>query len=124
MPRGRPRRLTSDPTAAIPITPPPSPSQESAEQYSGLFLFREVADRTRRMIKTKDNPTAEIMTYAILDSNGRRFFVDEYAPTEYYEIGEYAELPVYVKTFRKRTGDIGYSYCVQQPFGATHGEHF
>lgn len=73
MPRGRPSRIASEPTTVVPVTPPGDPEQ-SHEPYSGLFLFGEVADRTHLMIKTKDSSTAEIVTYAILDSNGRCFF--------------------------------------------------
>ena len=64
------------------------------------------------------------MTYTIQDANGRRYYVDEYSPEEYYVLSEYAEIPVYVKTFKKRTGDIGYSFCVQTQDDPTRGEHF
>ena len=107
MPRGRPPKTTVQPTPP----PPPEPPQE--EVLSGLYLFGSVVDRTRRTINTKGNTTAEIVTYTIQDANGRRYYVDEHSPEEYYELSEYAEIPVYVKTFKKRTGDIGYSFCVQ-----------
>lgn len=120
MPRGRP------PKAAVQTTPPPppDPSPQEEEVLSGLYLFGTVVDRTRRTINTKGNTTAEIVTYTIQDANGRRYYVDEYSPDEYYELSEYAEIPVYVKTFKKRTGDIGYSFCVQTQGGPTRGEHF
>lgn len=120
MPRGRPPKST---VAVQPAPPQPEPQQEE-EVLSGLFLFGTVIDRTRRTIHTRNNSTAEIVTYTIQDNNGRRYYVDEYAPEEYYEISEYAEVPVYVKTFKKRTGDIGYSFCVQTPNGPSRGEHF
>ena len=75
-------------------------------------------------INTKGNTTAEIVTYTIQDANDSRYYVDEYSPDEYYELSEYAEIPVYVKTVRKRSGDIGYSFCVQTNEGSTRGEHF
>lgn len=120
MPRGRPPKTTVQPT------PPPSsdPSPQEEEVLSGLYLFGMVIDRTRRTINTKGNTTAEIVTYTIQDANGRRYYVDEYSPDEYYKLSEYAEIPVYVKTFKKRTGDIGYSFCVQTQGGPTRGEHF
>ncbi len=129
MPRGRRKTIYTEPLtsnrvqSSLPVSSPPIPSNEE-NAFSGLFLFGQIVDRTRRTIKTRDNSSAEIVTYAIQDINGRRYFVDEYAPNEYYEISEYAELPVYVKTFKKHSGDIGYSFCVQQPFGSTRGEHF
>ena len=93
------------------------------ENLSGLYLFGQIIDRTRRTIPTRDNSTAEIVTYTIQDSAGRRYHVDEYAPDDYYDLGAYAEIPVYVKTFKKRSGDIGYSFCVQTETGS-RGEHF
>ena len=77
-----------------------------------------------RHLKPGLDSSAEIVTYTIQDTNGRRYYVDEYSPEEYYDIGENVELPVYVKTFKKRTGDIGYSFCVQQQDSPSRGEHF
>lgn len=115
MPRGRPPKEAAQPT------PPP----KEQEILSGLYLFGTVIDRTRRTINTRNNnSTAEIVTYTIQDNTGRRYYVDEYSPDEYFDLNEYAEVPVYVKTFKKRTGDIGYSFCVQQEFASTRGERF
>ena len=121
MPRGRPPRTV----APVQPTPPsPAPSQEE-DVLSGLYLFGTVIDRTRRTINTRNNnSTAEIVTYTIQDTAGHRFYVDEYSPEEYYELNEYVEVPVYVKTFKKRTGDIGYSFCVQTQDSHSRGEHF
>ena len=66
----------------------------------------------------------QIVTYIIMDSASRRYYVDVYAPVEYHEIGDNIIIPVYVKTFRKNNGEIGYSFAVQQQFGSTRGEHF
>ena len=49
----------------------------------------------------------------IQDKNGRCYYVDEYSPQNYLERGEYLEILVYVKAFRKRNGDIGYSFNFQ-----------
>lgn len=122
MPRGRPAK-TAPIVQPMPQPVPPSPQPEE-EAFSGLYLFGQVIDRTRRTIHTRNNSTAEIVTYTLQDTNGRLYYVDEYSPEEYYEIGEYAEVPVYVKTFKKRTGDIGYYFCVQTPNGSSRGEHF
>lgn len=113
-----------------PGRPPKSNSSinpdQQAEQpaLSGLYLFGKVIDRTRRTIQTRNDGSAEIVTYSLQDLSGRRYFVDEYTPDEYYEIGEDIEVPVYVKTFKKNNGDIGYSFCVQRQFGPARGEHF
>ena len=85
------------------------------ETFSGLYVFGEVVERTKRTIP---NTTTEVVTYTIQDNEGRRYYVDEYvqpADQEHcHECGTYVEIPVFVKTFRKRNGDIGYSFCVQQ----------
>ena len=117
MPRGRQQKSNINPVSNMPSVMLPE------ENLSGLYLFGQIIDRTRRTIPTRDNSTAEIVTYTIQDSAGRRYHVDEYAPDDYYDLGAYAEIPVYVKTFKKRSGDIGYSFCVQTETGS-RGEHF
>ena len=32
----------------------------------------------------------------------------------YLDFNKYVEIPVYVKVFQKRNGDLAYSFCVQQ----------
>ena len=91
---------------------------------SGLFLSGQVIDRTRRTIQTRMDTTTQIVTYTIMDSASRRYYVDEYAPDEYHEIGDNIIIPVYVKTFKKNNGEIGHSFAVQQQFGPARGEHF
>ena len=94
-------------------------SRYSDSDLSGLFLSGQVIDRTRRTIQTRNNSTAQIVTYTIQDNNSRRYYVDEFAPDEYYEIGDLITVPVYVKTFKKNNGDIGYSFSVQQQLNLT-----
>ena len=91
---------------------------------SGLYLFGQVIDRTRRTIQTRNNSTAEIVTYTIRDICDRRYYVDEYSPASYYDLNKYVEIPVYVKVFQKRNGDLAYSFCVQQKLAPSRGEHF
>lgn len=91
---------------------------------SGLYLFGQVIDRTRRTIQTRNNTSAEIVTYTIRDICDRRYYVDEYSPSSYFEVNKYVEIPVYVKVFQKRNGEIAYSFCVQQKLAPSRGEHF
>ena len=91
---------------------------------SGLFLSGQVIDRTRRTIQTRMDTSTQIVTYTIMDSSSRRYYVDEYAPDEYHEIGDNIIIPVYIKTFKKNNGEIGHSFAVQQQFGSARGEHF
>ena len=122
-----PRHKTTPIQIPVQTPPPASPMTEpKTDELSGLYVFGHVIDRTRRNIKTRNGSSAEIVTYTIQDNSGRRYFVDEYTPEEYYELGESVEIPVYVKTFKKNSGDVGYSFCVQQQFGPGpgRGEHF
>ena len=121
MPRGRQPKAAAPPPPALPAPV----AVRDDDVLSGLYLFGTVVDRTRRTINTKNgNSTAEIVTYTVQDDTGRRYYVDEYSPEEYYGLGEYVEVPVYIKTFKKRSGDIGYSFCVQTQDGPSRGEHF
>ena len=79
-----------------------------------MYLFCQVIDRTRRTIQTRNNTSAEIVTYTIRDICDRRYYVDEYSPSSYFEGKKYVDIPVYVKSFQKRNGEIAYSFCVQQ----------
>ena len=127
MPR---RKVTSLPVPVQEVSRgpgrPPKTSQETVEEeyLSGLYIFGKVIDRTRRTIQTRNAGQAEIVTYTLQDLSGRRYFVDEYTPRDYHNLGDDVEIPVYVKTFKKNNGDIGYSFCVQQLGGPSRGEHF
>ena len=101
------------------------PTDPLPTQTSGLYIFGEITDRTRRTIPTRDSSTAEIVTYTVQDTVGHRYYVDEYSPEVYTDIGAMVEIPVYVKTFKKRNGDIGHSICVQQQLNSSsRGERF
>lgn len=103
MPRG------IQPKAAVPVQPvPPAPEPvQEQEPLYGLYLFGTVIDRTRRTINARGTTTTEIVTYTIQDTTGRRYYVDEYSLEKYYDLSEYVEIPVYVKTFKKRTVMLG-----------------
>lgn len=99
--------------------------EPKTEPLSGLYIFGRISDRARRTIPTRDLSSAEIVTYTVEDSIGHKYYVDEYSPAEYHEVGESVELPVYVKTYKKRNGDIGHSFCIQQQYGIpSRGERF
>ena len=88
---------------------------------SGLFLSGQVIDRTRRTIQTRMDTTTQIVTYTIMDSSSRRYYVDEYAPNEYHEIGDNIIIPVYVKTFKKNNREAPAPHQIQAklvPYGA------
>lgn len=90
--------------------------------YSGLYLFGQVIDRTRRHVP-KDNPTTEIVTYTVQTERDTKYFIDDYAPDSYYDIGAQICLPVYIKTYKRRNGDPSYTLMIQQD-DRSRGEHF
>ena len=98
-----------------------SASREDTGNH-GLYLNGFVIDRTRRHVP-KNNPTTEIVTYTVSDNFDRKYYVDDYAPAGYYEIGEYISVPVYVKPYTKKNGDVSYNLSIQKKT-STRGEHF
>ena len=95
--------------------------QDDEEVLSGLYLFGDVVDRSKRTIP---QTSTEVVTYVIQDNAGRRYYVDEYSPQNYLERGENVEIPVYVKAFKKRNGEIGYAFNVQQQQINSRGVRF
>ena len=96
---------------------------ESVVHLTGLLIRGTVKERTRRHVPF-DNPTTEIVTYAISDENDRRYYVDDFAPSAYYSIGENVENNVYVRPYRKRNGDLSYTLCIQKDYHSIKGESF
>ena len=88
----------------------------------GLSLTGTVIDRTRRMVP-RDNPSTEIVTYTIQDGYNRKFFVDDYAPTDYHDIDSDVSFPVFIKAYSRKNGEPSYTINVQKlEFG--RGERF
>lgn len=90
--------------------------------YSGLYLFGQIIDRTRRHVP-KDNPTTEIVTYTVQTDRESKYYIDDFAPDSYYDIGASITLPVYIKTYKRRNGDPSYTLMIQQD-ERSRGEHF
>ena len=44
------------------------------------------------------------------------YYIDDYAPDSYHEVGDYAVIPVFIKPFRKKNGDPSYSLSVQKAY--------
>ena len=101
-----------------------SANLESEYRAYGLRLCGVVVERTKRMIP-KDNPTTEVVTYTVMDKDSsRRYFVDEFTPDDYYNVDEYISVPVYVKPYRKKNGDLSYILCVQKEYHSSMGQPF
>lgn len=84
-----------------------------SDTMHGLALTGTVIDRTRRMVP-RDNPTTEIVTYTVQDSNRRKFFVDDYAPDGYHDINSTVSFPVYIKAYIRKNGEPSYTLNVQK----------
>ena len=92
-------------------------------QRGGLFLLGTVTDRTRRMVP-KDNPTTLIVTYTVDDGMGRKCYVDDYAPRNFFEVGMFINVPVYIKAYTKRNKEPAYTINIQKEIVSERGERF
>jgi hypothetical protein len=63
----------------------------------GLVLKGSVAGRTKRIVGEKKT---ELVTYKIF-AGTNIYFVKDWAPKEYYPVGELVELPITIKSFQK-----------------------
>lgn len=98
--------------------------KKTDQQITGLYIAGTIQERTRRMVPA-DHPTTEIVTYTVTDANDKRYYIDDYAPDSYHDVGDYAVLPVFIKPFRKKNGDPSYSLSVQKAYKyQSKGESF
>lgn len=91
-------------------------------RVSGLTIAGIIKERRRRMIPA-DNHQHEIITYTIIDEYNTLYFVDDFQPDKYYEIGHSVVLPVYIKTYIKRNSQPAYTVCTRKDY-QTRGEIF
>ena len=90
----------------------------------GLYIAGTIHDRTRRMVPY-NNPKTEIVTYVIETTGSKKYYVDDYAPSNYLDRGAYVILPVYVKPYRKNNGDPSYTLCLAKEYiNPLQGESF
>ena len=91
---------------------------------SGLCLSGTISQRTKRLVPA-NNPTTEIVTYTVTDDDGHLHYVDDYSPSEYHNIGDKVHIPIFIKAYKKKSGDAAYSLNVLKPFTpTTKGEAF
>jgi len=96
----------------------------TVETISGLCLAGTIFKRTKREVSVKNSKT-EIITYTVVDSNNRYYYVDDYSPAEYYDLGQAVQIPIYIKPYKKKSGEASYSLNVSKPFRASsRGEEF
>ena len=98
-------------------------SNEGLTLPDGLTLSGKVIDRTRRMVP-KEAPTTLIVTYTIEDEMGNKYYVDEFAPNEFFELGMYISVPVYIKAYTKKNKEASYTINIKKDVIYEKGEHF
>ncbi len=87
--------------------------KKTDQQITGLYIAGTIQERTRRMVPT------------VTDANDKRYYIDDYAPDSYHDVGDYAVFPVFIKPFRKKNGDPSYSLSVQKAYKhQSKGESF
>lgn len=84
---------------------------------TGVYFCGVVEERRKRMVP-KDDPKTEVVTYSFYDEDSRRnYYIDDYAPDSYYEVGEYVEVMVRIKPYiNKSSGRPAYSMTIMRPF--------
>lgn len=91
---------------------------------SGLLLYGSVSQRSKRTVPV-NNSTIEVVTYLVVDNIGRFYYIDDYSPNQYYEVGQLIQVAVYVKPYRKKNGELSYSLNFLKPYHpSTKGEIF
>ncbi len=88
-------------------------NNQNRTQQSGLTLSGVIINRLKRMVP-KNNPTIEVITYTVQDMYGTKFYVEDYQPDGYHEIGDTVSLPVYIKVYNRKNGEPGYTLNVQK----------
>ena len=100
---------------------PRKTSGTSSALVEGLRLSGTVESRAKRFVP-KENPTAEVVTYAVGDGTGKTYFLQDYSPKSYFDVGERIDVPVYIKPYQKNNV-ISYTINIQKPRQG-HGEAF
>ena len=91
---------------------------------SGLLLCGSISQRSKRIVPV-NNSTIEVVTYLVVDNSGKFYYVDDYSPEQYYEVGQSIQVAVYVKPYRKKNGESSYSLNFLKPYRpSTKGEVF
>ena len=93
-------------------------------KISGLYVGGIVLERRRRFISRGNNEKIEIVTYMVSDSNDKKYYIEDYAPSSYRDIGSQLLEPVYVKPYKKKSGDLSYTICIKKNFDGGRGEAF
>ena len=76
-------------------------------KVEGLIIKGSIAGRTRRIVGEKN---IELITYKIL-AGGNIYFIKDWAPKDYFDIGKSVELPIRIKSYQNN-GRLGIDYTI------------
>ena len=93
-------------------------------KISGLYVGGIIQERRRRFINRENDDRIEIVTYTVSDENEKNYFIEDYSPSSYREVGTQLLEPVYVKPYKKKSGDLSYTICIKKDFRGGRGETF
>ena len=83
-------------------------------KLEGLIIKGCVAGRTKRTVGERN---IELITYKIL-AGGNVFFIKDWAPTDYHDVGKSVELPINIKSYQTNGRvRIDYTICNNTIFG-------
>ena len=91
---------------------------------NGLWVRGTVQGRVRKYITDRSGKRVEVVTYTI-QADSRRYYVEEYEPSDYYDVDSFAEMPVYIKPYIKKAGGASYTLGVlKDHYESNRGEAF
>lgn len=97
--------------------------QTITNKETGIYFCGTVTQRRRRKVP-KDNPTATVVTYEFSDEASHTYYVDEYEPDSYFEVGQYVEVPIRIKAYINKSSDRpAYSMTIKKPFDKTNNDN-
>ena len=97
-------------------------SRTTAKEAKGLRLSGTIEARVKRLVP-KDNPKTESVTYTVNDENGNTYYLQDYSPESYFEVGESIDVPVYIKPYVGNKG-IAYTINLKKARKSSRGEAF
>lgn len=91
-------------------------------RLSGLTVCGVVRERRKRNVPL-NNPQHEIVTHTLGDDQEGIYFVDDFEPEKYHNLGDYVMMPVYIKSYIKKNNQASYTICARKDY-QTRGEAF
>ena len=76
------------------------------DQLSGLVIIGTVKERSRRYANVRGSQV-EIVTYVVTDANERRYYIEDFAPSEHYNIDDSVTIPVYIRPYESSVLLVG-----------------